>query len=362
MNAIYLLLLFGIILFGLSYCLSGRDIMAPSVIMCAMFVISTFFAIMNIKNWKIDYSLDSVLILVAGMVTFILAEALFHGMQNKKIRRVRKADQAEMHPVVIQKSLLIFAVIFDVLVLLWFYMEICRIVAGYGYTATGVGVFGRYRTIITSLTQRSDSKVALTGMVLNQMIKLVHAMGYVSLYILLNNWFAGDKKKLPYIFHIILVLAHIFSYIMEGSRGNILQIASAALIEWYILWHRKVGWHKVLTGKVVVVGVLCMLIGMPLFYSSLSWMGRATNKRLLRYIGFYVGGSIQLFDLYLKSNITKPKVFGEETLIGVLHFLNRLGFDLDVRNVNLDMIRLDELSRGNVYTFFRRPLHDFGFG
>lgn len=33
MNAIYLLLLFGIILFGLSYCLSGRDIMAPSVIM-----------------------------------------------------------------------------------------------------------------------------------------------------------------------------------------------------------------------------------------------------------------------------------------------------------------------------------------
>ena len=186
-------------------------------------------------------------------------------------------------------------------------MEICRIVAGYGYTATGVGVFGRYRTIITSLTQRSDSKVALTGMVLNQMIKLVHAMGYVSLYILLNNWFAGDKKKLPYIFHIILVLAHIFSYIMEGSRGNILQIASAALIEWYILWHRKVGWHKVLTGKVVVVGVLCMLIGMPLFYSSLSWMGRATNKRLLRYIGFYVGGSIQLFDLYLKSNITKPK-------------------------------------------------------
>ena len=96
---------------------------------------------------------------------------------------MRKADQAEMHPVVIQKSLLIFAVIFDVLVLLWFYMEICRIVAGYGYTATGVGVFGRYRTIITSLTQRSDSKVALTGMVLNQMIKLVHAMGYVSLYI-----------------------------------------------------------------------------------------------------------------------------------------------------------------------------------
>ena len=26
------------------------------------------------------------------------------------------------------------------------------------------------------------------------------------------------------------------------------------------------------------------------------------------------------------------------------------------------MIRLDEFSQGNVYTFFRRPLHDFGFG
>lgn len=360
MNAIYLLLMFEVILFLQAYYLSRRDIMSPSVIMCAMFIISTLFAIMNIENWKIDYSIEAVFILTVGMLTFILAETVMHAIIEQRSYTAVKVNKVDLEPILIQRGILIAAVIFDVLVLLWFFMEIRRIVAGYGYTATGTGVFGKYRTIITSLTRRSDSKVALTGTLLNQMIKLVHAMGYVSLYILLNNWFASCKNANS-LLHSLIVIASVISYMMEGSRGNILQIASAALIEWYIIWHRKVGWRKILTGKVIMVGLLCVLIGIPLFYESISWMGRVTNKNMMRYIGFYVGGSIQLFDLYLKSNITKPKVFGEETLVGVLRFLNSLGFNLNVRNINLDMIRLDELSRGNVYTFFRRPLHDFGF-
>lgn len=361
MNLIYALLLFEIFLFLIAYCLSERDIMSPSVVMCAMFIISTIFAIMNIENWKINYSPDAVLILVSGMVAFIAAEAFLHALIKRRTAYTTKINRVEPTSIIISKEILLFAVILDVIVLSWFFIEICRIVAAYGYVVSGADIFGKYRTIITSLTRRSDSKVALTGTILNQLIKLVHAMGYASLYVVLNNWFAGRKKKKEYVLHGVIIAASVLSYVMEGSRGNILQILSAALIEWYIIWHRKVGWNKVLTGKVVLVGLLCILIGMPVFYGSLSWMGRSTNKTMLRYIGFYVGGSIQLFDLYLKSNITKPKVFGEESLVGVLRLLNDLGLELDIRNSNLDMIRLDEFSRGNVYTFFRRPLHDFGF-
>lgn len=361
MNLIYVLLLFEIFLFLFAYCLSERDIMSPSVVMCAMFIISTMFAIMNIENWKIIYSADAVLILVSGMSAFIVAEAFLHALIKRHTAYMTKINRVQPTPIIISKEILLFAVILDVIVLSWFFVEICRIVAAYGYVVSGTDIFGKYRTIITSLTQRTDSKVALTGTILNQLIKLVRAMGYISLYVFLNNWFAGRNKKSECILHGLVITASILSYVMEGSRGNILQILSAALIEWYIIWHRKAGWNKVLTKKVVFVGLLCVLIGMPVFYGSVSWMGRSTNKNMLRYIGFYVGGSIQLFDLYLKSDVTKPKVFGEETLVGVLRLLNSLGLELDIRNINLDMIRLDALSQGNVYTFFRRPLHDFGF-
>ena len=49
MNAIYLLLLFGIILFGLSYCLSGRDIMAPSVLMCEQMILTIFIIAVTLR-------------------------------------------------------------------------------------------------------------------------------------------------------------------------------------------------------------------------------------------------------------------------------------------------------------------------
>ena len=361
MNVIFLLLFFTILLFVFAYCISGRDILSPSSVMCIMFIISTMFAILNIRNWNIDYCLDSWIILLCGMFVFIIAESIMHAIVLP--RHYPQSTKAEncIQPILVQKIVLIMAIIFDTIVLIWFYAEIKRIVFEYGFQSTGVGIFGSYRTIITSLNQRSDSTVRLTGIILNQMIKLLHAMGYVSLYILLNNLFIKKRKNMHSFLHCIILAMHILSYLMEGSRGTILQIASAALIQWYILWHRKVGWNKILTGKVIAIGIMCILVGMPLFYNSLALMGRATNKKLLRYVGFYVGGSIQLFNLYIQSNKSMPKVFGEESLIGVLRLLNKLGGNFEIRNTNLDMIRLDELSRGNVYTFFRRPLHDFGF-
>ena len=360
MNIIYILLALSILLFIFAYYLSGRDILSPSVVMCIMFIISTMFAIMNIENWNIHYALNSVIILAGGMLVFIIAEASIHMMVLQRRFIHDCTNKIDIEPITVQVPILLITCIFDLITLAWFYLEIKRIVKVYGYNTAGVGVFGRYRTILTSLAQRSDSTVPLTGFILNQMIKLLHAMGYVSLYILINNWFANRKKGTHYILHSFILFMHIFSYIMEGSRANILQIASAGLIQWYIIWHRKVGWKKILTVRVIAIGLIGILFGMPIFYKSLSWMGRATNKNLIRYIGFYAGGSIQLFNLYVQNYTSTPKVFGEETLGGILKALNKIGFKIEIRNMNLDMIQLDELSRGNVYTFFRRPLHDFG--
>ena len=74
-----------------------------------------------------------------------------------------------------------------------------------------------------------------------------------------------------------------------------------------------------------------------------------------------IGYPIYLFDLYVKNPST-PVVFGEESLIGVNTFLSKyFGMDVFVRNVNLEFRYKNGYYLGNVYTFFRRPLHDFGF-
>ena len=74
-----------------------------------------------------------------------------------------------------------------------------------------------------------------------------------------------------------------------------------------------------------------------------------------------MGYPIYLFDWYVK-NPTDPIGFGEESLIGLRVFLRRLlGTDMVIRNPNLEEHYANGYFLGNVYTFFRRPLHDFGF-
>ena len=81
---------------------------------------------------------------------------------------------------------------------------------------------------------------------------------------------------------------------------------------------------------------------------------------MLTYAAIYLGGGIQLFDIYVK-NPSVPTAFGEESLIGIHQILSSLGFNANLRDTNLEYSSLGKGMFSNVYTFFRRPLHDFGF-
>lgn len=48
---LYLLFIVTIILFLSTYYICNRDILAPSVLCCIMYIISIMFAVLNIKNW-----------------------------------------------------------------------------------------------------------------------------------------------------------------------------------------------------------------------------------------------------------------------------------------------------------------------
>ena len=76
MNELIILLTFEVLLFSFAFFMSNHDIMAPSVVMCIMFLLSTATALMNMNSWKIDYSPDMLMILVSGICVFIWGEIL----------------------------------------------------------------------------------------------------------------------------------------------------------------------------------------------------------------------------------------------------------------------------------------------
>lgn len=355
---IFLLLFFEIIMLFIAYFGCGKDLLAPSVVFCGMFVISTLFAALNVFAWNIDYSVEALLILTVGIFCFVFAELNVRFL--KKIFPVRKVScLSVMSPVHVQWFFIILCIAFNLAISFWYYKEITRIVGASGYFEGSL--LHSFRVVNTNLTFATDDSLKLNPL-LNQCLKIVTANSYVFLYAFIRNfWSSKTKGQQKYLLLLVAITALIPS-ILTGGRGGILRFLSAALAYSYIIWHQVQGWHVNISGKSIFKGISYFLMAIPIFYYSTFWIGRSIDLNLFEYISNYIGGSIQLFNLYVQMPTSDALSFGEESLTSLWAVFNKFSADVSTISLNLEPRALDIGVIGNVYTFFRRPLHDFGIG
>ncbi len=353
---IFLLLFFEISMLFIAYFGCGKDLLAPSVVFCGMFVISTIFAALNVFAWNIDYSVEALLILTVGIFCFVFAELNVRFF--RKLFPVRKVScQAVMNPVHVQWFFIILCIAFNLAVSFWYYKEITRIVGTSGYFEGSL--LHSFRVVNTNLTFATDDSLKLNPL-LNQCLKIVIANSYVFLYAFIRNFWALKKQGQQKYLLLLVAITALIPSVLTGGRGGILQFLSAALAYSYIIWHQTCGWHISIHGKVIFKGVIYFLVAIPIFYYSTFWIGRSIDLNLFEYVSNYIGGSIQLFNLYVQMPTSDALSFGEESLISLWSVFNKFGADMPIVSFNLEPRSLNTGIIGNVYTFFRRPLHDFG--
>lgn len=366
MNCILILFVLEILMFFIAFTVTGKDIMAPSVMMCIMFIISTFFAILNADNWYVDFSAEACLILSTGIFVFFIGETCFRYLLQKKkdVNHIHQCigNDIFFRVIPVQNGMIALLILINLITIAWYFLEIRRIVSGYG--ASTENLFASYRQIYSRLAVVSDSEVEMVNKILSQFVKVSQASGFISIYIIINNFLVKKQKLLHYLYKnlglLMVVILSILPGLMLAGRNQLLQMIVAALIEYYILWHQKYGWNRNLSWKYIYIGLLCIAIGIPAFYYTLHFLGRRTDAAMFEYVSIYIGSSIVLFDQFLKSPVTPPRVFGEETFLGVHQLLYRLGVPTYVKNRHLEFRHLNMVRSSNIYTFFRRPLHDFG--
>lgn len=362
MNNIFLLFGIEIIFFLAAFIISNQDIMAPSVMMCVMFIVSTMTAILNIDNWSIDYDIRTVFVLALGIASFLLVETIV-----RIVCQTRRLNSSygnwgihQIRNINIQSELMILMIIFNLFVLHRYYVEICRIVGAYGGSLRNVIL--SYRKITTSLVMRSDATVQMTSLFLNQCLKVVTATGYIAGYILLRKKIFFGRVGKKSVLYIIVVITSFAPVLLGGGRGGIIEYICAMLIASYILWNEKYKWKIIFSWKYIKIGFAILFIGIPAFYYALLLVGRTTDKALFDYTSLYLGGSIQHINQYIQENGLTPQAayWGEETFRGIYAALNKFGISIPMKNIHLEFRHLNDRMMGNVYTFFRRPLHDFG--
>lgn len=150
--------------------------------------------------------------------------------------------------------------------------------------------------------------------------------------------------------------------LLTGGRFNILILICAAMVIINVLWHRKNGWHRTVGIKFLFKATIAIILVFVGFYLLKAAVGRTNKSDLITYITTYVGGSIQLLDMYLQDPIAPSEIWGKETFYALNIFLRKAGiFDFEPYIQHLEFRYPNSVSIGNVYTAYRRYIYDFGY-
>ncbi|RHB40484.1 oligosaccharide repeat unit polymerase [Enterocloster aldenensis] len=359
----YLLLLYIIvaILLFIAYYLNGRDIITPSVMMCIVFFLSIVVAILNIKNWNIKYSLKATIILSTGILVFVIADMIIY--QISKVRKknyliskdeILKSNRVNIIDVELWKIVII--VIIELFTLIWQFLEIQRITGIHSLSNIGLMVF-TYKNVVSYSTALSASEL-MSGMV-NQLTKITTVTAFIYIFIIINN-VIEKIKPIKLLKYIPSILIYFIQSVLTGGRECIFRTGCITIISVYVLYHQKRGWEKNITYKYIKLGIFMVFIILPIFWLSKDLMGRTTQKTIFEYLSFYAGGSIQHFNQYILDPPPANTVFGEESFVNIYTFLWKHGLSNFHRIIHLEFRWLNGYTRGNVYTFFRRLIQDFG--
>lgn len=349
---LFLLIVLSTFLF-FAYVISDRDIMSPSVLFVAGFIMAVVAAMMNINDWGINLSIKTIAIIIIGNMSFIVAEIMF----KLTHRHSYNGNREVITKINVEKWKNFVVILIGIVTLILYYREIVRLSSYAESYWQNFGVMVAYKRAITYGT------VSVNTMV-NQLTKLVYAFGYIYAYIFINNFFSteGKGKIRKNIIYLIPIIIYAIMSVLKGNRIDIMGLVIMLVFLYYVFLHKKVGWEKHISGKLLKKAIIIFVIGMIIFYYMKDLVGRVSSLNLLEYITQYIGGSVELLDLYVKDSVSTVDVPFGETLTGLINGLKKIGLlNVDIRKQLEFRYTPTGVYLGNVYTALRRYYHDGGW-
>lgn len=347
------LLIFGIlILLMVNLIFSKGDLFSPASMLCSVYLFCVVMALFNYEVWELDdFSLETVELILTSLCVFsfvgILISNLFFKTQKPK-REIYSFEKCKARIIKVNSGALYISICFELIVIILCVVNVIKI----GGTQSGWAyILNNYKNLT------NNGKAALPDY-LDTLIKVVTCLGYIFLFIFINNIVFSNKFKGNIRFS-IPVLLHITRSLLTGSRYNMICIFIAGVYALYILYQQKNGWKKRIKGKYLVYGAICIIIIFVLFIALKRVAGRTDDIDPFYYITMYTSGSIKLLDEYIKNPIESSAIWGKETFSGLNIFLANRGIGT-VYDINLEFRFINGVNIGNVYGAIRRYYQDFG--
>lgn len=344
-----------------SLAINAGDILAPSVVMTAMFTVSTMVAVLNAALWQITYSETTTVVLLLGLGVAFLADALvifISTLSSSKQKIKNNNTKCTLFGLACkQKGKIYFFFTLGVIGVALFYLSMVQVA---GTSITDIwGTLSRYRQIQVG-DASIDDKASVVVVFLNRFLR---AGSYVSTFVFFYEKELSDSKKDGVKWNRFLVPTCylICMCILNSSRGELIKLITFAFAANYIGKCRRSNWQQKNGMSYVVKAIKIFIPFVFSFYGLAIIMNRKPKEGIFDYLSSYIGGSIQHINQYIcDPSYGLNKIGGNETFAGVQSLLLRLGITNEVSSTHMEFRWLGNVTHGNIYTFFRRPLHDFG--
>lgn len=355
----FTLLVIMIVLTLISFVLLKMDPVAPGFLICLGFTFSVLCMCYNTNIWGIDTCELTVLVIVIGCVSFVIGNLSFQWIYSKRLRRASLRNKeisgcsVEKHNnyVKINRNLVCLVFIFDVFVVILYFIEVIKI--------AGIDSF---TSMMYTFRQAVGFEGVRVSFVVNILLRVTKAFSTIFLYYFINNVMAGKTFKSeryllwPFIPDLICGL-------LTGGRFRMLQLILGPIIIWAFLYFMKYGQRIKVSLKLIINIILIALLAMFLFYAIRHLVGRDNQTDIITYVTEYFGGPIELFDIVLSDRYEypQPEIFGRNTFATFLGYISRFtGIYIGNGSNPGFLVSRTGINLGNVYTAYFKYYADFG--
>lgn len=359
------ILIFGILLLLIfSYISNQRNLLAPSLVCCASFLVGTSLLANNAVNQGFDIHLNTVIIILVGLLSVILGERV--AIKGRKY--IKTKNQVESYKnisrIIVNRKTSYVLLVVNIIIVYLFYKEIVRIgaLAATSDITSFADIMAAYRV---SMMFGDTLEYNINPMV-SQAAKVPIITAYLYLYVFIFNVIKGVKLKKNILYLLVAIPYFFYTYYSGGRIGFIKILAAIMWFTFIVMYFDKdsIGFRKFESKfKKGVIIALATILG--LFYSVRLAMGRSSSEdaEFLDYITMYVGTPTRLLDMYLEEphyNDEKFELDNSETFSGISVVIAKLN-GKKINNGLEFRFQPDGENLGNVYTPFRRYYRDFGF-
>lgn len=357
---IYLLIITLIIFLFLIFLVFKNDIMCPPFVVCSMFVFSTICAIYNIDTWNIYLHWNTYFVICGGIALYSFISWVVYIFFYYKDREVgvtyTTPDKNEIKEIKIKK-IWIFLFIFITICIGGLYIKYIYLISSkYGLADTWLNTMKTYRE---SVSYGILSEEDVMPRLITWGYLLITSSGFLWIYLAVNNFLALKRINKLLCFEIFLCL---MMSLLSAGRVQFIQYIIAIFCDYYILLRRKNGWKSNIGPKFIFKCLVSFCIVLSLFSGLRTVVGRASTQDPVSYVTSYLGGSIELLDMFMQDRPTQSDIFGKETFYELNKFIGRKFDKPELIYVGHKEFRYaNGICIGNVYTAFRNYIYDFGY-